>query len=103
MRNVHGAFAHSTDRSLLQIVSVLTRWRCNVALCNIISSDTTPERKIVLTRCGFPQPAPEPLSVADRIAAFLDGRTHGEDLLHELYDYVLEEPVPARMRQILGR
>ena len=40
-------------------------------------------------------------SVADRIADFLDGRTHGEDLFHELYDHVLAEPIPHRMRMLL--
>ena len=52
---------------------------------------------------GLPQPAVTPTSVVDQITAFLDGRTHGEDLLHELYDYVLEEPIPQRMRDILDR
>ncbi len=41
--------------------------------------------------------------MAERIADFLAGRTHGEELLHELYDYVLEEPVPQRLRALLGR
>jgi hypothetical protein len=72
-----------------------------VALCNSMSSEAKPERNAVLTTCGPPQPALAPPSVADRIGAFLDGRTHGEDLLHELYDYVLEEPIPQRMREIL--
>jgi hypothetical protein len=40
-------------------------------------------------------------SIEDQIAAFLDGRTHGEELLHALYDYVLDEPVPVRMRALL--
>lgn len=40
-------------------------------------------------------------SVADRIADFLNGRTHGEDLFHELYDHVLAEPIPHRMRMLL--
>ena len=40
-------------------------------------------------------------SVADRIADFLDGRTHGEDLFHELYDHVLAEPIPHRLRMLL--
>ena len=71
-----------------------------MALCNIMSSDTKPGRKAVppflpqLPLGGLPP-------VTDRIAAFLDGRTHGEDLLHELYDYVLEEPIPKRLREIL--
>ena len=42
-------------------------------------------------------------SVTARIAAFLDGRTNGEDLLHELYDYVLDEPVPENMRALLRK
>jgi hypothetical protein len=73
-----------------------------VALCNIMSSETKPGRKAVplflpqLPLGGLP-------SITDRIAAFLEGRTHGEDLLHELYDYVLEEPIPQRMREILDR
>jgi hypothetical protein len=74
-----------------------------VALCNSISSEAKPEHKAVPTLGGLPQRAPAPPSVADRIGAFLDGRTHGEDLLHELYDYVLEEPIPERMRKILDR
>ena len=41
------------------------------------------------------------LSVANRIVDFLDGRTHGENLFHELYDYVLAEPIPHRMRILL--
>jgi hypothetical protein len=74
-----------------------------VALCNSISSDAKREHKAVRTLGGLPQPALAPPSVVDRIAAFLAGRTHGEDLLHELYDYVLEEPVPRRMREVLAR
>ena len=70
-----------------------------MTLCNSMTSEIEPERKV--TQCGLPQPGPVPLSVADRIAAFLDGRTHGEDLLHELYDYVLEEPIPQSMRELL--
>ena len=39
--------------------------------------------------------------VGEQLLDFLDGRTHGEDLLHELYDHVLEEPIPQRMRALL--
>jgi hypothetical protein len=46
--------------------------------------------------------APRP-SVHEQIAAFLDGRTHGEELLHQLYDYVLDEPIPERMRALFER
>lgn len=40
-------------------------------------------------------------SVDSRIRAFLAGDTDGEDLLHELYDHVLDEPVPERLRALL--
>src|SRR3954447_18706205 len=32
-------------------------------------------------------------TVEEQILDFLDGRTHGEDLLHALHDHVLDEPV----------
>jgi hypothetical protein len=41
-------------------------------------------------------------SLEEQIAAFLDGRTHGEELLHALYDHVLDEPIPPQMRALLG-
>jgi hypothetical protein len=40
-------------------------------------------------------------SVKASIAAFFDGGTNGEDLLHALYDHVLSEPIPNSMRKIL--
>jgi hypothetical protein len=40
-------------------------------------------------------------SIRDQIIDFLDGRTHGEELLHALYDHVLDEPLPAAMRALL--
>jgi len=46
--------------------------------------------------------SPEP-SIHDRIAAFLAGRTDGEDVLRNLYDHVLDEPVPARLQALLRR
>lgn len=42
-------------------------------------------------------------SVDREIRDFLAGRTDGEDLLHALYDHVLDEPVPARLRALLRR
>jgi hypothetical protein len=38
------------------------------------------------------------LSLENQIADFLDGKTHGESLLHALYDHILDEPVPETMR-----
>jgi hypothetical protein len=40
-------------------------------------------------------------STEEQIADFLDGRTHGEELLHALYDHVLDEPIPPRMKALL--
>jgi len=101
MRSAHRAFAHPMDHLLLQIVSVLTRRRPNVTLRNSTNSEVEPEREALSAHCELPQPRLAPLSVTDRIAAFLDGRTHGDDLLHELYDYVLAEPIPPSMRELL--
>jgi hypothetical protein len=43
-------------------------------------------------------------SPVDRdIRDFLVGKTDGEDLLHALYDRVLDEPVPDRLRALLRR
>jgi hypothetical protein len=36
-------------------------------------------------------------TVEEQILDFLEGRTHGEYLLHALHDYVLDEPIPERM------
>jgi hypothetical protein len=47
--------------------------------------------------CGVPQ---ESDVVGEQLLDFLDGRTDGEELLHTLYDHVLDEPVPERMRAL---
>jgi len=39
-------------------------------------------------------------AVGEQLLDFLDGRTDGEELLHALYDHVLDEPVPERMRAL---
>ena len=41
-------------------------------------------------------------SVEDQIRDFLDGKTHGESLLHALYDDILDEPVPDQMRGLFS-
>lgn len=56
-----------------------------------------------IARNTAPAPKPQIPSVKDQIAAFLDGRTHGEDLLHTLYDHVLDEPIPESMRRLLNK
>jgi hypothetical protein len=43
-------------------------------------------------------------SPVDRdIRDFLAGKNEGEELLHALYDHVLDEPVPERLRSLLRR
>ncbi len=42
-------------------------------------------------------------STEREIRDFLNGKTEGEDLLHRLYDHVLDEPVPERLTALLKR
>jgi len=56
--------------------------------------------------CGVPEPAfaPDGMGRVERqILDFLDGRTHGEELLHTLHDHVLDEPIPERMLALLAQ
>jgi hypothetical protein len=53
-----------------------------------------------VTYCRY-VPRPEATdTVKKQILDFLEGRTHGEDLLHALHDCVLDEPIPERMRAL---
>jgi hypothetical protein len=52
-------------------------------------------------RCRYHEVELPARSVRASIAAFLDGASNGEDLLHALYDHILDEPVPQSMRRIL--
>jgi hypothetical protein len=51
--------------------------------------------------CGIPA-VEETDTVGEQLLDFLDGRTDGEELLHALYDHVLDEPVPERMRALFS-
>ena len=53
--------------------------------------------------CGIPASRFLADSVENQIIDFLDGRTHGEALLHALYDHVLDEAVPERMRALFRK
>jgi len=54
-----------------------------------------------LAGCRVPRPEVVPHRVERQILDFLEGRTHGEELLHALHDYVLDEPIPERMLAFL--
>jgi hypothetical protein len=49
------------------------------------------------------EPAIRRCSTEREIRDFLSGRNDGERLLHALYDHVLDEPVPERLRALLKR
>jgi hypothetical protein len=74
-----------------------------MTLCNGMSSEPKFRPPALPSRCGPGKRDALPFSVAERIAAFLEGRTQGEELLHELYDYILDEPIPPRLRALLSR
>ena len=40
---------------------------------------------------------------SEDILAFLTGRDGGEQLLHALYDHIVDEAVPARLSEIVSR
>lgn len=53
------------------------------------------------TKCP-PQPVAAALPSADsEIRDFVAGKNDGENLLHALYDHVLDEPVPERLLAVL--
>ncbi len=52
-------------------------------------------------RCRYGNAETPVRSAKARIAAFLDGASNGEELLHALYDHILDEPIPQSMRRIL--
>jgi hypothetical protein len=70
-------------------------------MCNVMSVEPKLRNAAIPGFCGSGEAHFTARSMADRIGDFLDGRTNGEDLFHELYDYVLAEPVPERMRALL--
>jgi hypothetical protein len=102
------------DRSLLQIVWFMSLMRRKdvrnltigesiITVCDAMRDDNKPAPFMVIAGDTFPQGELTEPSVAARIAAFLDGRTCGEDLLHALYDYVLNEPIPQPIRALLNK
>jgi hypothetical protein len=58
---------------------------------------------VAIARDPIPQAGLTGSLVAARIAEFLDGRNCGEDLLHALYDHVLDERIPLPIRELLNK
>ena len=72
----------------------------NVTKDPLKSQEKHPAMYAVATR--LPVERRIPVSPVDRdIRDFLSGKNDGEDLLHALYDHVLDEPVPERLRAVL--
>jgi hypothetical protein len=71
------------------------------------NSTPRPQEKQIGMYLALKQPDMEPhitTSWIDRdIRDFLAGRNEGAGLLHALYDRVLDEPVPERLRAALKR
>ena len=70
-----------------------------VARCNIMHFENNIPSPLIL-ECDVPVVNGTD-TVEEQILNFLDGRTHGEELLHALHDHVLDEPIPERMRALL--
>jgi hypothetical protein len=68
-----------------------------VAEHNIMDDKPIVAAPLMVPGCGASKPECSANRVQHQIIDFLDGRTHGEDLFHALYDHVLDEPIPERM------
>jgi hypothetical protein len=102
MRQMHGKFARtSMDTNVLQAVHIST-----VASCETLDKPDKAMMTEIQTAAAL-HPAPvfsrSAGSIDRRIRAFLNGESHGEDVLGALYGQVAAEPVPERIRALLRR
>jgi hypothetical protein len=72
--------------------------RCNTLEFTRKSSTWPPKPSL-----GFSEGEPSIGSVEEKMMDFLDGRTHGEELLHAIYDHVLDESIPERIRALFEK
>ena len=72
-------------------------------MCDAMRYDAKPARFIATARGLSSQAGLTGPLVKARIAEFLDGKTRGEDLLHALYDHILDEPIPQPIRELLNK
>ena len=97
-----------TNCSVYVIAEALRRGKfdnrvATVTMCDTMRYAANLARFIATARGPAPQTGLTSSSVTARIAEFLDGRTCGEDLLHALYDHVLDEPIPPPIRELLNK
>lgn len=59
--------------------------------------------RVAITRPPGDEPRAATHSTDRGIRDFVAGRNDGAELLHALYDHVLDEPVPDRLRALLRR
>jgi hypothetical protein len=52
-------------------------------------------------KCSYAESMAPVRSVDSQIRAFLSGENDGEELLHAIYDHVLDEPIPERLKALL--
>lgn len=103
MRNMHGTkscyklltFRHRRDTGLQKI-------RDRGSEKDIEHGEMTPA-SCARAWNGILDPQSPQWSLERRVRAFLDGKTHGEELLHALYDHILEERIPERLTAVLRR
>lgn len=74
-----------------------------VTRCDMIEYESENAASPAFPHWGVPETGLPRDSVEDQIGDFLDGRTHGEHLLHSLYDYILDEPVPERLLSLFNQ
>jgi hypothetical protein len=56
---------------------------------------------LAVAKCSFAESLVPVRSVDSQIRAFLAGDSDGEEVLHAIYDHVLDEPVPERLKALL--
>jgi anti-sigma factor NepR-like protein len=56
---------------------------------------------LAAVKCSFAESLVPVSSVDSQIRAFLAGDSDGEEVLHAIYDHVLDEPVPERLKALL--
>ena len=78
-------------------------WALIMTRCDVTEYQGQPPASVAFNCGGASRRQLASGSVEEQISDFLDGKTHGEGVLHALYDHVLEEPIPARMQALFAK